>query len=40
MEYLLAKSAKKVAASSEKIKRFIYNDIQWNERLILLLGYR
>jgi hypothetical protein len=40
MDYLLAKSNKKVTGSIEKIKRLIYDDIQWKERLILLLGYR
>ena len=40
MEVLLAKSLKKVASVSEKAKRLIFNDIQWNERLIILLGYR
>lgn len=40
MEVLLAKSLKKVASVSEKSKRLIFNDIQWNERLIILLGYR
>ena len=40
MEVLLAKSLKKLASVSEKAKRLIFNDIQWNERLIVLLGYR
>lgn len=40
MESLLFKSNKKVANSSDKIKRLIYDDIHWDERLILLLGYR
>jgi predicted AAA+ superfamily ATPase len=40
MENLLAKSKKKVATSTDKVERLIYHDIQWNERLILLLGYR
>lgn len=40
MEILLSKSQKKVASSSGKAKRLIYDDIQWNERLVLLLGYR
>jgi predicted AAA+ superfamily ATPase len=40
MDNLLAKSNKKVTGSIEKIKRLIYDDIQWEERLILLLGYR
>ena len=40
MDYLLAKSNKKVAGSIDRIKRLIYDDIQWKERLILLLGYR
>ena len=40
MESLLFKSNKKVANSIDKMKRFIYDDIHWDERLILLLGYR
>ncbi len=40
MENLLAKSNKKVANSIDKVQRLIYDDIQWNERLIVLLGYR
>lgn len=40
MESLIEKSAKKVNASKDKLKRSIYNEIQWNERLIILLGYR
>jgi predicted AAA+ superfamily ATPase len=40
MESLLFKSNKKVANSIDKIKRLIYDDIHWDERLILLLGYR
>ena len=40
MEILLSKSVKKAASAKEKIKRLIYNDILWSERLILLLGYR
>jgi predicted AAA+ superfamily ATPase len=40
MESLLVKSNKKVAFSDNKVKRSIYHDIQWSERLILLLGYR
>jgi predicted AAA+ superfamily ATPase len=40
MESLLFKSNKKVANSINKIKRLIYDDIHWDERLILLLGYR
>jgi predicted AAA+ superfamily ATPase len=40
MEILLSKSVKKVASASGKAKRLIFDDIQWNERLILLLGYR
>ena len=40
MEALLAKSAKKVVSVNGKVKRLIYDNIQWTERLILLLGYR
>ena len=40
METLLAKSAKKVVSVNGKVKRLIYDNIQWAERLILLLGYR
>ena len=40
MENLITKSNKKVANSSDKVKRLIYDDIHWDERLILLLGYR
>ena len=40
METLLAKSAKKVFSVNGKVKRLIYDNIQWTERLILLLGYR
>ena len=40
METLLAKSAKKVVSLNGKVKRLIYDNIQWAERLILLLGYR
>jgi predicted AAA+ superfamily ATPase len=40
METLLAKSAKKVVSLNGKVKRLIYDNIQWTERLILLLGYR
>ncbi len=40
METLLAKSAKKVVSLNGKVKRLIYDNIQWGERLILLLGYR
>ena len=40
MEGLLTKSAKKVASVNGKVKRLIYDGVQWNERLILLLGYR
>jgi predicted AAA+ superfamily ATPase len=40
METLLAKSAKKVVSVNGKVKRLIYDNIQWGERLILLLGYR
>jgi predicted AAA+ superfamily ATPase len=40
MEILLSKSVKKAASASGKAKRLIFDDIQWNERLILLLGYR
>ena len=40
MELLITKSAKKSASAKEKIKRLIYHDIQWSDRLILLLGYR
>ena len=40
MEGLLTKSAKKVASVNGKVKRLIYDNIQWAERLILLLGYR
>jgi predicted AAA+ superfamily ATPase len=40
MELLITKSAKKAASAKEKIKRLIYNDIHWSDRLILLLGYR
>jgi predicted AAA+ superfamily ATPase len=40
METLLAKSAKKVVSVNGKVKRLIYDNIQWTERLILLLGYR
>ena len=40
MEILLSKSVKKVASASGKAKRLIFDDVQWNERLILLLGYR
>jgi predicted AAA+ superfamily ATPase len=40
MDNLLTKSNKKVAFANTSIKRLIYNDIQWNDRLILLLGYR
>ena len=40
MESLLAKSAKKVVSVNGKVKRLIYDNIQWTERLILLLGYR
>jgi len=40
MEILLSKSVKKAASAKEKMKRLIYNDILWSERLILLLGYR
>ncbi|MBU3659026.1 MAG: ATP-binding protein [Flavobacteriales bacterium] len=40
MDNLLIKSNKKVAKSIDKVRRLIYDDVQWNERLILLLGYR
>lgn len=40
MDSLIEKSIKKVNASKGKIKRSIYNDIAWNERLLILLGYR
>lgn len=40
MESLRFKSNKKMANSGNKVKRLIYGDIQWNERLIILLGYR
>ena len=40
MEILLSKSVKKAASVSGKAKRLIFDDIQWDERLILLLGYR
>jgi uncharacterized protein len=40
METLIGKSAKKVNASKDKMKRSIYADINWNEPLIMLLGYR
>lgn len=40
MEILIAKSSKKAASVSRKGKRLIYGEMQWNERLILLLGYR
>lgn len=40
MEILIAKSSKKTASVSRKGKRLIYGEMQWNERLILLLGYR
>jgi predicted AAA+ superfamily ATPase len=40
MEVLFEKSLKKAASVSEKAKRLVFNDIQWNERLIVLLGYR
>jgi len=40
METLIEKSLKKVNPSKNKMKRSIYDEIQWNERLIILLGYR
>ncbi len=40
MKTLLIKSAKKVASVTGKVKRLIYHEIHWNDRLILLLGYR
>lgn len=40
MEQLLEKSKKKLATLGGKIERSIYNKIQWDDRLVLLLGYR
>lgn len=40
MELLLDKSLKKAASVREKVKRLVYNEILWEQRLILLLGYR
>ena len=40
MKALLIKLAKKVTSVTGKVKRLIYHEIHWNDRLILLLGYR
>ncbi len=40
MKNLIVKSNRKVSLIKEKFKRSIYDEIHWNERLILLLGYR
>jgi predicted AAA+ superfamily ATPase len=37
---LINKSQRKIGQLSNKIRRSIYSEIQWNERLIILLGYR
>jgi predicted AAA+ superfamily ATPase len=40
MEYLISKSNQKINQVKGKVKRLIFNQIHWNEKLILLLGYR
>ena len=37
---IISKSNKKASQLKEKVKRTIYSEIHWEERLILLLGYR
>lgn len=40
MDLLISKSTKKMGQVRGKIKRLIYDQILWNDRLILFLGYR
>lgn len=40
MEYLIEKSARKSKQVQSKKKRYLYEQIDWQQRLILLLGYR
>jgi predicted AAA+ superfamily ATPase len=40
MEKLIQKSEKKAALSKDKIRRYLYSQIDWIQRLILILGYR
>ncbi len=40
METLISKSTKKMGQVHGKVKRLIYNQITWNDRLVLLLGYK
>jgi predicted AAA+ superfamily ATPase len=40
MEYLIEKSARKAEQALSKKKRYLFDKIDWEERLILLLGYR
>ncbi|MHA7130870.1 AAA family ATPase [Algoriphagus namhaensis] len=40
MEYLIQKSARKSALIRSKKQRYLFDQIDWEQRLILLLGYR
>ena len=40
MEYLIEKSTRKSRQVQSKKKRYLYDQIDWQQRLILLLGYR
>lgn len=40
MEVLVKKSERKAKSVKEKQKRYLYHQIDWNQKLILILGYR
>lgn len=40
MEYLIEKSSRKSELVQSKKKRYLYGQIDWEQRLIILLGYR
>jgi uncharacterized protein len=40
MDLLIKKSEKKAQAQKGKHRRYLYEEIQWNQKLVLLLGHR
>jgi len=40
MEKLYKKSARVINNLNQKFKRYLYNDIDWNSRLIIITGAR
>ena len=40
MEYLINKSNKKIQNTKTQFKRYLFSKIDWQQRLILILGHR